>query len=81
MLASLNRRRYITGRSEGALKEACESVPGPGKCIARVVDSATDASLEAFFSEVGAETGGQLDILVNNAYAGIGNKPPICICT
>eukprot|EP00729_Bicosta_minor_P003533 gene3533-10120_t len=63
---------YITGRSEAALKEACESVPGPGKCIARVVDSANDASLEAFFSEVGAETGGQLDILVNNAYAGIG---------
>jgi hypothetical protein len=34
---------YITGRDATSLAEACSSVPGPGACIGRVVDSADDA--------------------------------------
>lgn len=63
---------YITGRNRDSLDEACASVPGPGKCIAKLVDSADDASLETFFAEVRNETGGRLDVLVNNAYSGVG---------
>ncbi|CAE8696512.1 unnamed protein product [Polarella glacialis] len=51
--------------------EACAAVPGPGRCIAKVVDSSNDTSLESFFAEVFNETHGRLDILVNNAYSAI----------
>ena len=61
-----------TGRTRSSLEEACVSVPGPGKCVAKVVDSADDESLETFFAELHNETGGRLDILVNNAYSGVG---------
>ena len=63
---------FITGRTLGSLEEACRSAPGPGKCIPKVLDSADDAALEAFFAELSLATGGKLDILVNNAYSGVG---------
>ena len=63
---------YITGRTEASLREACKAMPLPGKCIPKMVDSANDTSLQAFFAELASETGGVLDILVNNAYSGIG---------
>lgn len=63
---------YITGRTLSSLKETCALAPGPGICIPSVVDSADDKALETFFAKVANETGGRLDILVNNAYAGVG---------
>ena len=68
---------YITGRSKASLDAACASTPGPGRCIGKVVDSGDDASLEALFADVGRETGGVLDILVNNAYALLATVPPL----
>ena len=67
---------YITGRTLASLQEACRSVPGPGTCIPKVLDSADDAALEAFFAELSLATDGRLDILVNNAYSGVGSVTP-----
>lgn len=61
---------YITGRKRKGLEDACAAAPGPGACIPKVVDSASDASLEAFFAELANETNG-LDILVNNAFSAV----------
>ena len=64
---------YITGRTLRSLEETCALAPrGGGSCIPCVVDSADDEALEAFFARVANETNGRLDILVNNAYAGVG---------
>jgi len=62
---------YITGRTKKSLEQACAQVPGPGKCIPKLVDSANDTSLELLFLELAEETQGRLDILVNNAYSAI----------
>ena len=62
---------YITGRTLSSLEETCALAPGPGICIPSIVDSADDKALETFFARVANETGGRLDILVNNAYAGV----------
>lgn len=82
---------FITGRNPGSLAEACRAAEaaaaatgiagtdpassGPGRCVPKVVDSADDASLEQFFTELETETSGRLDILVNNAYAADGQWP------
>jgi len=61
---------YITGRTQASLDEACSIIPG--KCIGKVMDNANDTSMESFFKDLKAETGGRLDILVNNAYSAVG---------
>lgn len=64
---------YITGRNRDSLTESCAlAAQSTGQCIPKVVDNSNDTGLELFFSEVSRETGGRLDILVNNAYSGIG---------
>eukprot|EP00037_Helgoeca_nana_P034933 m.423328 g.423328 ORF g.423328 m.423328 type:complete len:411 (-) comp40859_c0_seq1:163-1395(-) len=63
---------FITGRSNASVTAACADAPEPGKCIPSTVDSANDTALERFFLDVHMATGGHLDILVNNAFSGIG---------
>lgn len=71
---------YITGRTRASLEATCElaSAIAPSSdavvspCIPKVVDSRNDTGVEAFFAELSEETSGRLDILVNNAYSGVG---------
>lgn len=42
-----------------------------GKCVPVVCDSTKDNDIEAFFERIKQEEKGRLDILVNNAYAGV----------
>jgi len=82
---------YITGRSlksgaknqggpgqkhqAGSLEDTCKLVEeAGGKCIASQVDSADDEALKAFFAKVEQEQG-RLDVLVNNAFAGVSYLP------
>ncbi|PSN17193.1 short-chain dehydrogenase [filamentous cyanobacterium CCP5] len=72
---------YITGRTTADSKE--QPAPGTlektaaavnaagGKCIPVQVDHANDAQVETLFERITTEQNGQLDVLVNNAYAGV----------
>ncbi|XP_037837871.1 dehydrogenase/reductase SDR family member 1 isoform X2 [Kryptolebias marmoratus] len=65
---------YITGRQEKTLKQTAAQVnERGGKCVPVVCDSTKDDDIEAFFERIKQEQGGRLDILVNNAYAGVQN--------
>lgn len=74
---------YITGRSleapaagaesSGSLIETCAAVEqAGGKCIPVQVDHSDDQQVRMLFERIQAEQKGQLDLLVNNAYAGVG---------
>ena len=63
---------YATGRTEQALIDTCKKAPGPGRCLYRVVDSSNDDELDHFFQRLSIETNGTIDLLVNNAYSGLG---------
>ncbi|KAM8839395.1 dehydrogenase/reductase SDR family member 1 isoform 1-T2 [Synchiropus picturatus] len=63
---------YITGRQERTLKQtAAEVKERGGDCIPVICDSTNDKDIEALFERVKRERSGRLDLLVNNAYAGV----------
>ncbi|KAM4556979.1 dehydrogenase/reductase SDR family member 1-like [Fundulus diaphanus] len=63
---------YITGRQEKTLKQtATEVTERGGKCIPAVCDSTKDEDIKALFERIKGEQDGRLDLLVNNAYAGV----------
>lgn len=70
---------YITGRSlnaapevGGSLSETAAAVEtAGGKCIPVQVDHQQDQQVATLFAQIEAEQQGKLDILVNNAYAGV----------
>ncbi|XP_053738491.1 dehydrogenase/reductase SDR family member 1 [Synchiropus splendidus] len=63
---------YITGRQERTLKQtAAEVKERGGDCIPVICDSTNDKDIEALFERVKQERSGRLDLLVNNAYAGV----------
>lgn len=63
---------YITGRQENTLKHtAAEVKERGGNCIPVVCDSSKEGDVEALFERIKEEQNGRLDILVNNAYAGV----------
>jgi NAD(P)-dependent dehydrogenase (short-subunit alcohol dehydrogenase family) len=73
---------YITGRSldhpgtadglSGSLRETATAVESAGgHCIPVQVDHGDDAQVQALFQRIQTEQNGQLDLLVNNAYAGV----------
>ncbi|KAM9789293.1 dehydrogenase/reductase SDR family member 1 [Neosynchiropus ocellatus] len=63
---------YITGRQERTLKQtAAEVKERGGDCIPVICDSTSDKDIEALFERVKRERSGRLDLLVNNAYAGV----------
>lgn len=70
-LAAAGARVVATGRSADALREtaALASAAG-GLCEARVLDSGNDGDVYEFFADLGREGG--VDIVVSNAYAGVG---------
>ncbi|KAM6918184.1 dehydrogenase/reductase SDR family member 1 [Xenentodon cancila] len=63
---------YITGRQEKTLKETAAQVSERGgKCVPVVCDSTKDEDIEELFERIKRAHNGRLDILVNNAYAGV----------
>ncbi len=64
---------YITGRKAADLEKTCQEVKARGaeRAIAVVMDHAKDADVSELFDRIKREQNGKLDILVNNAYAGV----------
>nr|XP_023688374.1 dehydrogenase/reductase SDR family member 1 [Paramormyrops kingsleyae]XP_023688376.1 dehydrogenase/reductase SDR family member 1 [Paramormyrops kingsleyae]XP_023688377.1 dehydrogenase/reductase SDR family member 1 [Paramormyrops kingsleyae]XP_023688378.1 dehydrogenase/reductase SDR family member 1 [Paramormyrops kingsleyae] len=63
---------YITGRNEKTLKEAAAEVKQRGgDCVPVVCDSSKEDDIKHLFERITREQRGRLDILVNNAYAGV----------
>ncbi|XP_020791687.1 dehydrogenase/reductase SDR family member 1 isoform X2 [Boleophthalmus pectinirostris] len=63
---------YITGRCEKTLNEcAAEVIERGGNCVPVKCDSTKDQDIEELFEQIKREQHGRLDILVNNAYAGV----------
>ncbi|XP_063074587.1 dehydrogenase/reductase SDR family member 1 [Engraulis encrasicolus] len=63
---------YITGRQESTLKHTAGEVKERGgDCIPVVCDSSKEDEIAALFERIKKEQNGRLDILVNNAYAGV----------
>lgn len=63
---------YITGRQERTLQQtAAEVKERGGDCIPVICDSTKDEDIEGLFERIKRERSGRLDLLVNNAYAGV----------
>ncbi|XP_016316476.1 dehydrogenase/reductase SDR family member 1 isoform X1 [Sinocyclocheilus anshuiensis] len=63
---------YITGRQEKTLKQtAAEVTERGGLCLPVVCDSSKEDEIKELFERVQHEQNGRLDLLVNNAYAGV----------
>lgn len=60
---------FITGRSQEGIAKTAEYVNAAGgRGIPIQCDHAVDSSVKQLFEDIGAQTGGTLDILVNNAF-------------
>jgi len=63
---------YITGRSVDKLQECAQEIEKRGgKAVAVAVDHSKDDEVKELFERVKTENNGRLDVLVNNAYAGV----------
>lgn len=63
---------YITGRSTNKLQECSEEIKKRGgQAIPIQVDHSNDSSVQELFERINKDQSGRLDILVNNAYAGV----------
>uniref|UniRef100_A0A672L178 Dehydrogenase/reductase (SDR family) member 1 n=1 Tax=Sinocyclocheilus grahami TaxID=75366 RepID=A0A672L178_SINGR len=64
---------YITGRQEKTLKQTAAEVwkLRGGRCLPLVCDSSKEDEIKELFERVQHGQNGRLDLLVNNAYAGV----------
>ncbi|XP_069567432.1 dehydrogenase/reductase SDR family member 1 [Brachyistius frenatus] len=63
---------YITGRQETTLNQTAAQVKERGgNCVPVICDSTKDSDIEGLFERIKREQNGRLDVLVNNAYAGV----------
>ncbi|XP_075386921.1 dehydrogenase/reductase SDR family member 1 [Tenrec ecaudatus] len=63
---------YITGRHLDTLQAtAQEAQSRGGRCVPVVCDSSQESEVRRLFEQVDQEQHGRLDVLVNNAYAGV----------
>lgn len=63
---------YITGRHQDTLQAtAQEAQARGGRCVPVVCDSSQESEVQSLFEQVNREQNGRLDVLVNNAYAGV----------
>ncbi|KAE8291331.1 Dehydrogenase/reductase SDR family member 1 [Larimichthys crocea] len=63
---------YITGRQEKTLNQTAAQVKERGgNCVPVICDSTKDKDIEELFERIKREQNGRLDMLVNNAYAGV----------
>jgi len=73
-LAQAGATIYITGRSQATLNNVLNELKerGAPKAYAIQVDHSKDDEVERLFKAIKDEQNGQLDVLVNNAYAAVG---------
>jgi len=72
---------YITGRTVksqqgglGSLQETCDEIKRRGgKCVPIKCDHEKDEEIASLFQQIARETNNRLDILVNNAFKGVGS--------
>jgi len=63
---------YITGRTKANLDECASEIKARGGHPVPIqMDHGIDADVEKLFERISSEQSGKLDILVNNAYAGV----------
>lgn len=63
---------YITGRQDRTLQQtAAEVRERGGDCVPVVCDSSKEEDIQKLFEQIQREQNGRLDVLVNNAYAGV----------
>ncbi|XP_004402091.1 PREDICTED: dehydrogenase/reductase SDR family member 1 isoform X2 [Odobenus rosmarus divergens] len=63
---------YITGRHMDTLRATAEEAQSRGgRCVPVVCDSSQESEVQSLFEQVDREQQGRLDVLVNNAYAGV----------
>lgn len=63
---------YITGRHLDTLRVAAQDAQSRGgRCVPVVCDSSQESEVQSLFEQVDREQHGRLDVLVNNAYAGV----------
>lgn len=71
-LGSAGATVYITGRSLSSLNECANEIKNRGgQAIPIQVDHSKDAEVEELFDKIKKDQKGQLDVLVNNAYAAV----------
>ncbi|KAM5235662.1 dehydrogenase/reductase SDR family member 1 [Ctenodactylus gundi] len=72
---------YVTGRHMDTLRATAEEAQTRGgRCVPVVCDSSQESEVRSLFEQVDREQHGRLDVLVNNAFAGVqailnNNKP------
>ena len=66
---------YATARTASDLEALVKEATGPGKIVPCVLDQRDDGAVKAFVDRVEAEQG-KVDVLVNSAYAGLGEMKP-----
>jgi len=73
-LAEAGATIYVTGRNQQTLNNVLNELKerGAKKAYAIKVDHSQDDEVEKLFKTIKAEQNGQLDLLVNNAYAAVG---------
>ncbi|XP_008067903.1 dehydrogenase/reductase SDR family member 1-like [Carlito syrichta] len=63
---------YITGRHLDTLQATAQEAQSlGGRCVPVVCDSSQESQVQRLFEQVDREQHGRLDVLVNNAYAGV----------
>ena len=63
---------YITGRTKKNLDECAQEIKARGGIPVTVqMDHGVDSEVEKLFDQIKTEQNGKLDVLVNNAYAGV----------
>ncbi|XP_036094938.1 dehydrogenase/reductase SDR family member 1 isoform X4 [Rousettus aegyptiacus] len=63
---------YITGRHLDTLRATAQDAQSRGgRCIPVVCDSSQESEVRSLFEQVDREQQGRLDVLVNNAFAGV----------
>ncbi|XP_003802014.1 dehydrogenase/reductase SDR family member 1 [Otolemur garnettii] len=63
---------YITGRHLDTLQVTAQEAQSlGGRCVPVVCDSSQESEVRSLFEQVDREQQGRLDVLVNNAYAGV----------
>jgi len=63
---------YITGRTLANLEECAKEIKARGgNAVTVQMDHSIDAEVEKLFTKIQQEQAGKLDLLVNNAYAGV----------
>ncbi|XP_067402884.1 dehydrogenase/reductase SDR family member 1-like [Emydura macquarii macquarii] len=71
-LAEAGATVYITGRQRETLAQAAAEVSARGgRCVPVVCDSSEEDQVAALFEQLQQAEGGQLDVLVNNAFSGV----------